>query len=165
MSTATTKLQNGHSTEESLKRVSFQLFLVFPQTTVRIVPGPGTYVNQEALENRVNGHYRLSNHRSTKAKVWNPPSSKRFNKSSIFCVYSVTDVPGPGNYQPKNDLSNEGKYVMSKNVSSGQRKFLDGRRLSFTDITARRSFSTEILMQLPDLEVTAVLQTSDSMTC
>lgn len=101
---------------------------------MRIVPGPGTYVNQEALENRVNGHYRLSNHRSTKAKVWNPPSSKRFNKS-------MTDVPGPGNYQPKNDLSNEGKYVMSKNVSSGQRKFLDGRRLSFTDITARRSFT------------------------
>lgn len=31
--------------------------------------------------------------------------------------------------------------MLSNNLSSGQRKFLDGRRLSFTELTAKRSFS------------------------
>jgi hypothetical protein len=56
-------------------------------------------------------------------------------------IHSVSDVPGAGVYHPQNDLSNEGKYVLSKNKSAGKRKFLDGRRLSFTDLAARRSFS------------------------
>ena len=55
---------------------------VFPQTTVKIVPGPGSYVNQEAIELNLNGQYHLSNHRNSKAKVFNPPRSRRFNKSS-----------------------------------------------------------------------------------
>jgi hypothetical protein len=73
-------------------------------------------------------------------------------------------VPGPGIYQPHNDLSNEGKYVLSKNISAGQRKFLDGRRLSFTEITARRSFSTSSSIQLLVQAVTALLQNSDNTT-
>ena len=98
-------------------------------------------MNQEALDNRPTGHYHLSNHRSTKSKVWNPPRSKRFHKSSKNINYEATDVPGPGIYRPTNDLANDGKYVLSKCVATGHRKFLDGRRLSFTDVTARRSFS------------------------
>jgi len=53
----------------------------------------------------------------------------------------VTDTPGVGAYQPRNELSNEGKYVLSRNVSAGKRTFMAGRRLSFTDIQAKRSFS------------------------
>jgi len=59
---------------------------VFPQTTVKIVPGPGSYVNQDAIELNLNGQYHLSNHRNSKAKVFNPPRSRRFNKSSKFEV-------------------------------------------------------------------------------
>jgi len=50
-------------------------------------------------------------------------------------------VPGPGIYNPQNNLSGEGIYVLSRDVSAGKRTFMDGRRLSFTDISARRSFS------------------------
>lgn len=82
MNIDTTRVPNGLYIEECQNKVIEYVILVFPQTTVKIVPGPGAYVNQEALENRTNGHYRLSNHRSTKAKVWNPPRSQRFNKSS-----------------------------------------------------------------------------------
>lgn len=101
---------------------------------MKIVPGPGAYVNKEAIEHNPIGQYHLSNHRNSKAKAFNPPRSRRFYKST-------SDAPGPGVYKPQNDLSNEGKYVLSKNVSNGQRKFLDGRRLSFTEIMARRSFT------------------------
>ena len=50
-------------------------------------------------------------------------------------------MPGAGNYTPNNNLSNEGKYVLSKNQSAGKRKFMLGRRESFTDFEARRSQS------------------------
>ncbi len=106
--------------------------LVLPQTTIKIVPGPGTYINQEAIELNPLGKYHLSNHRNSKAKSFNPPRSQRFYKSSKIKFILATDVPGSGVYHPQNDLSNEGKYVLSKNISAGQRKFLDGRRLSFT---------------------------------
>jgi hypothetical protein len=45
----------------------------------------------------------------------------RFNNSGTF-------VPGSGTYTPNNELSGEGKYVLSKNVSAGKRKFMLGRR-------------------------------------
>lgn len=44
-------------------------------------------------------------------------------------------------YKPQNDFSNEGKYVLSKNFSAGKRTFMEGRRLSFTEIQAQRSVS------------------------
>ena len=74
------------SSSTSLRRMFLFDYSVFPKTTVRIVPGPGNYNNQEALDNRPNGYYHLSNHRSTKAKVWNPPRSQRFYKSSINII-------------------------------------------------------------------------------
>lgn len=49
-------------------------------------------------------------------------------------------------YKPQNDLSNEGKYVLSKNFSAGKRTFMEGRRLSFTEIQAKRSFSIYFLI-------------------
>lgn len=70
------------------------------------------------------GRYCLSNHRTTKAKVFNPSTSKRFYKSSIFNIKIASEVPGPGIYEPQNHLSNEGKYVLSKNVSNGKRTFM-----------------------------------------
>jgi hypothetical protein len=78
--------------------------------------------------------------------------------------YLASDAPGPGVYKPQNDLSNEGKYVLSKNVSNGQRKFLDGRRLSFTEIMARRSFSNFTIIKLLGLAVIDLLLSSDNMT-
>lgn len=58
-------------------------------------------------------------------------------------------MPGPGIYQPQNDLSNEGKYVLSKNVSAGKRTFMDGRRQSFTDLAAKRSGSKLLVSLAP----------------
>ena len=78
--------------------------------------------------------------------------------------YLASDAPGPGVYKPQNDLSNEGKYVLSKNVSNGQRKFLDGRRLSFTEIMARRSFSKFKIIKPLDLEAIDPLQSLVNMT-
>ncbi len=42
-------------------------------------------------------------------------------------------MPGPGTYQPKNDLSNEGNYVLSVNISDGKRMILQSSRDSFVD--------------------------------
>lgn len=72
-------------------------------------------------------------------------------------------MPGPGNYQPQNELSNEGKYVLSKNVSAGKRTFMDGRRLSFTDLAAKRSGSKKVSIKPLDQVATALLLTSDTM--
>jgi hypothetical protein len=93
-----------------------------------------------------------------------PSPLSPFQQILYLLPYLATDVPGPGIYQPQNDLSNEGKYVLSKNVSAGKRKFLDGRRLSFTEITARRSFSSSRFIQLPGQAATGRLLSSDSTT-
>ena len=58
--------------------------LVFPKTTVLEVPAPCTYDNREKIGKNPNGKYHLSRYRNSKAKVWNPPRSKRFNKSSTY---------------------------------------------------------------------------------
>lgn len=69
----------------------------------------------------LNGKYHLSNHKNSKAKVFNPARSKRFIEPGSF-------APGSGAYTPRNELSAEGKYILSKDVSAGKRKFLLGRR-------------------------------------
>jgi hypothetical protein len=45
----------------------------------------------------------------------------------------VSEVPGPGSYNPKNDLSADGDYVLSNNLSAGHRKVLLSARNSFVD--------------------------------
>lgn len=72
------------------------------------------------------GKYYLSNHPSSRSKLFNPARSQRFNKST-------TDVPGVGTYAPKNNLPADGNYVLSNNKSSRKRAFLMGRRSSFVD--------------------------------
>ena len=72
------------------------------------------------------GKYYLSNHQSSKSKIFNPARSQRFNKST-------TDVPGAGTYRPKNDLPADGNYLLSTNISSRKRAFLMGRRTSFVE--------------------------------
>jgi len=57
---------------------------------------------------------------------------------------SSTFAPGAGTYTPANDLSSEGKYILSKNQSAGKRKFMLGRRESFTEFESRRSQSNKI---------------------
>lgn len=86
-----------NETKSQLLKYFLHNIIVFPQTTVKIVPGPGQYVNQDALN--TSGRYNLSNHNNSKAKIWNPPRSKRFLDSGTF-------APGSGAYNPINDLSN-----------------------------------------------------------
>ena len=71
-------------------------------------------------------------------------------------------MPGSGVYHPQNDLSNEGKYVLSKHIAAGQRKFLDGRRLSFTELAAKRSFSMFLLTKRLDLVAIDLPPNSDN---
>ena len=47
--------------------------------------------------------------------------------------YSENGNPGPGKYQPINDLSAEGFYVLSKNLSAGKRAILLGNRDSYLE--------------------------------
>lgn len=56
-------------------------------------------------------------------------------------------MPSPGIYNPQNDLSPNGKYVLSKNKSAGKRTFMDGRRQSFIDLTVKRASSNLLIMQ------------------
>ena len=106
-------------------------YSVFPKTTVLDNPPPSRYNNTEEIGKNNKGTYHLSRYRNSKAKVWNPPRSQRFNKS-------FTDAPGPGVYKPKNQLSNEGVYVLSRNVSNGKRTFMEGRRQSFIDLKVKK---------------------------
>lgn len=122
---------------------------MYPKTTQKIVPGPGAHEFTEAINQT--GRYSLSNHRSSKSKTFNPPRSKRFNKST-------TDVPGAGTYHPKNDLPEDGNYVLSTNKSSRKRAFLMGNRGSFVEEMPKRIQSKHISMQHPALELTAYLQ-------
>ena len=46
----------------------------------------------------------------------------------------ATDVPGSGNYHPElNDMSDSGKYVLSKYKGDGKRRFAKSFRDSFVD--------------------------------
>lgn len=93
------------------------------------MPGPGRYESAENL-NKI-GKYYTTKHPCSQSKVWNPKRSKRFSKST-------TDAPGPGTYQPCNDLSASGDYVLSQNVSAGKRKVLLSARDSFVDDDHKR---------------------------
>lgn len=42
-------------------------------------------------------------------------------------------MPGPGAYKPKNDLSVNGDYVLSKNHSNGTRGFGKANRQTFVE--------------------------------
>ena len=46
-------------------------------------------------------------------------------------------MPGAGNYFPVNDLSDSGKYVLSKNQGNGRRKLDKEFRDSFVHIPAK----------------------------
>lgn len=96
---------------------------LFQKTTIRINPGPGSHEFNHVLNPE--GKYFCSKYKSSGSKVWNPKSSQRFNKST-------TDAPGSGTYFPQhNELSDEGKYVLSKNRGDGKRRFAHGYRDSF----------------------------------
>ena len=77
-------------------------YVVFPKTTIKIVPGPGAHENKEALSST--GKYFLSKNKCSKSKIFNPRSSSRFHRST-------TDAPGSGTYHPKNDMPTDGNYV------------------------------------------------------
>lgn len=95
-------------------------YLVFEKTTVKCVPGPGNYEFVDKIH--PTGKYFPAKYKSSGSKVFNPPSSQRFYKSSIIEDYIGTGVPGAGNYFPVNDLSDSGKYVLSNNKGTGTRR-------------------------------------------
>lgn len=53
---------------------------VFDKTTQIIVPGPNRYEFNQSLNSK--GKYYSTKYRNSGSKVWNPPSSQRFYKSS-----------------------------------------------------------------------------------
>lgn len=116
---------------------TFTLNIVFEKTTQKIVPGPDAYKFSQALDK--NGTYYASKFRSSGSKVWNPPSSQRFNKSS-------TSVPAPNNYFPVNEMSDSGKYVLSSHKGHGKRKLDKEFRESFVNIPAKITKSNKCLM-------------------
>lgn len=96
--------------------------LVFPQTTVKIVPGPGTYVNKEAIEHNPLGRYHLSNHRNSKAKVFNPPRSRRFIKSGKsqlkqLMMYQATSTIPKIIYLEKESMFFQKMYQLVRELS------------------------------------------------
>ena len=118
---------------------------LYEKTTVRIVPGPGAH--KFTSEFNPEGKYYPSKFRSSGSKVWNPLSSKRFYKSSRYRDNAATDVPGSGNYHPElNDLSDSGKYVLSKYKGDGKRRFAKSFRDSFVDQPSKETKSKGILI-------------------
>ncbi len=117
---------------------------LFQKTTIRINPGPGAHEFSEVLNPK--GKYYCTKYKSSGSKVWNPKSSERFYKST-------TDAPGAGNYNPQhNDLSDSGKYVLSKYQGDGKRRFAHAFRDSFVDQPSKETKSKNFIMQLLDLE-------------
>ena len=55
--------------------------VVFDKTTQVIVPGSDKYNLNVSMN--ATGKYFASKYHSSGSKVWNPPSSQRFNKSCI----------------------------------------------------------------------------------
>lgn len=113
---------------------------MFEKTTIKKNPGPDAYQYNDSFDGV--GKYHHSKHKSSGSKAWNPPSSQRFYKSSIFIVILGTDVPGAGNYHPVNDMSDSGKYVLSKNKGAGKRKVDKEFREHFTDVPSKITKST-----------------------
>ena len=99
----------------------------------------------------------MSKFNSSRSKNWNPKTSQRFNKST-------TDVPGAGTYYPNSEMSDEGKYVLSKSKGDGKRRFSIGFRNSFFDTPAKITKSTNYLIQPLALAVTDNHLTLVSMT-
>lgn len=50
----------------------------------------------------------LSKISNSGAPIFNPPSSKRFGAGNL------DKIPGPGTYNPKNNMDNSGTYILSK---------------------------------------------------
>ena len=103
-------------------------------------PGPAEYLFDDKM-NRT-GKYFTGKYRSSGSKVWNPPSSQRFNKSS-------TGVPAPGNYHPVNEMSDSGKYVLSSHKGQGKRRFDREFRNNFVDEPSKITKSMAYVMVAP----------------
>ena len=103
------------------------------------------------------GKYFRSKYKSSGSKVWNPPSSQRFYKSS-------TGVPGAGNYHPVNEMSDSGYYVLSSHKGQGKRRFDKEFRDNFVDEPAKITKSMYVFMQLLDRVRIGNLRNLGSMT-
>jgi hypothetical protein len=84
-------------------------------TTVRIVPGPGTYPAYDTL--RPNGKYFVSKFKNSGAGSFAPLRSTRFPATKD------ANFPAPGSYDLIPTISPKGSYYLSKFHSSGVRSF------------------------------------------
>ena len=71
-------------------------------------PGPGTYTPKLNIDPK--GNYFYSKYKSSKACVFNPSKTERFQPTSKDALKS----PGPGTYYPKNEISSDGNYFNSR---------------------------------------------------
>ena len=96
------------------------------------MPAPGAYEITPGINK--DGKFMFSKYTSSKATVFNPSRSKRFASDSPY-------GPGPGHYQPKNDLDDSGFYILSKYKGDGKRTFGVDKRISFVDDISKRKIA------------------------
>ena len=93
------------------------------------VPGPGAYDTKSSISK--DGHTFVSKFKDSGARSIAPPSLKRsastINVRLTFIVrdgfFSSNNVPGPGAYSPKTQLSDRGTYYITGFKSSQGRSF------------------------------------------
>lgn len=94
---------------------------------LNFVPGPGTYEMLSATSPK--GNHFLSKFESSRASLFNPPHSKRFQgmrksrRLYMFLAKQIKQFPGPGQYPPAQTISKTGTYFISKFKSSQCRTF------------------------------------------
>lgn len=103
------------------------------QTTVKIVPGPGTYPKLETIS--PNGKLFVSKYKSAPTTMFSPANSK-----SIFDNKKTGDKPGPGAYNVGGEISPSGTYFVSKFKSSLGKTF----GLSLKNSTSADNFKAKV---------------------
>ena len=98
------------------------LDVIDKQLTFKASPGPGTYEDFN-LEPK-SGRFTVSKYSDAKLSKINP-NSPRFE--------AIKETVGPNHYAEKDNLSSNGKYILSNHKGAGTRAFGQTIRSNFTD--------------------------------
>jgi hypothetical protein len=94
-------------------------------STARDVPGPGAYDFKASVSNQNSGQIGWNSKlRSASVCTFNKGKGDRFGVSKN----PSKQVPGPGQYSPKMEMSKTGDYFFSKYTSAGTRTFYHSNR-------------------------------------
>ena len=124
-----------------IKKIKKLFWFIEAYSTALKSPGPGTYPNIPSINDK--GKYFNSKFKSSGASLFNPRTSDRFgpnfskgnnttkkalDKNLIKLTFdykkkTARQVPGPGHYQPKTDITPDGNYFVSNFKSSNCRSF------------------------------------------